>query len=98
MTTTPRRIQRKDFLERLPEGTKLVARPTRFGNNVSSPRAKTIEAFAEAVEQYRRWLMAPEQEAFRQLVRDRLRGFDLACYCPAGWPCHAEVLLELANQ
>lgn len=26
-----------------------------------------------------------------------LRGKNLACFCPAGSPCHADVLLELAN-
>lgn len=29
---------------------------------------------------------------------DEIRGRDLACYCPLGQPCHADVLLELANQ
>ena len=27
-----------------------------------------------------------------------LRGRDLACWCPVGDPCHADVLLELANR
>ena len=41
--------------------------------------------FAEAdPEGYRAWL-AP------------LRGKNLACYCPLDRPCHADVLLELAN-
>lgn len=31
-------------------------------------------------------------------VRDHLRGHDLACWCPLDQPCHADVLLELANQ
>lgn len=26
-----------------------------------------------------------------------LRGLDLACWCPLDQPCHADVLLELAN-
>lgn len=26
-----------------------------------------------------------------------LTGMDLACWCPPGQPCHADVLLELAN-
>ena len=26
-----------------------------------------------------------------------LRGRDLACWCPLDQPCHADVLLELAN-
>lgn len=28
----------------------------------------------------------------------KLRGKDLACYCPLGKPCHADVLLRLANE
>ena len=27
----------------------------------------------------------------------RLRGKDLCCYCPPSAPCHADVLIELAN-
>jgi len=31
------------------------------------------------------------------LIRAELRGLDLACWCPLDQPCHADVLLELAN-
>lgn len=31
-------------------------------------------------------------------IRTHLRGRDLACWCPLGSPCHADVLLELANR
>lgn len=27
-----------------------------------------------------------------------LRGHDLCCWCPLDQPCHADVLLELANE
>jgi len=30
-------------------------------------------------------------------ARAELRGKDLACWCPLDAPCHADVLLELAN-
>lgn len=30
-------------------------------------------------------------------VRAELAGRDLACWCPVGMPCHADVLLEIAN-
>lgn len=29
---------------------------------------------------------------------EALRGLDLACWCPIGQPCHADVLIELANR
>ncbi|SII07108.1 Uncharacterised protein [Mycobacteroides abscessus subsp. abscessus] len=35
-----------------------------------------------------------------RIIRDRmteLAGHDLACWCPLDQPCHADVLLELAN-
>lgn len=33
----------------------------------------------------------------RQLAREELAGRDLACWCPLDQPCHADVLLEIAN-
>jgi Domain of unknown function (DUF4326) len=30
-------------------------------------------------------------------LRQHLRGFNLACWCRPGTPCHADVLLEIAN-
>ena len=37
--------------------------------------------------------VAPSQD----VIRAELRGKDLACFCPLDQPCHADVLLELAN-
>lgn len=31
-------------------------------------------------------------------IREELAGHDLACWCPLDQPCHADVLIELANQ
>jgi hypothetical protein len=36
-------------------------------------------------------------EPFQEAV-ESLRGRDLACWCPLDQPCHADVLLELANR
>ena len=30
-------------------------------------------------------------------IRKELSGKDLACWCPLGEPCHADVLLKIAN-
>lgn len=59
------------------------------------------------VETFRAWLggadqdwMGPESEACRTAMLARmpeLHGKNLACWCPLGSPCHADVLLELAN-
>lgn len=35
--------------------------------------------------------------AFRSAARKTLAGRDLVCWCPLDQPCHADVLLKLAN-
>jgi Domain of unknown function (DUF4326) len=42
------------------------------------------------------WLAACREDRVKRLPE--LRGKDLACYCPLDQPCHADVLLELANK
>lgn len=37
------------------------------------------------------------RRAWREGIRLELGGKDLACWCPLDRPCHADVLLELAN-
>ncbi|MBO0882015.1 MAG: DUF4326 domain-containing protein, partial [Mycobacterium sp.] len=34
----------------------------------------------------------------RDQIRAELRGHDLACWCPLEQPCHADVLLAIANR
>lgn len=59
------------------------------------------EARRLAVALYRRALEATYLEVDGALHREfylgELRGHDLACWCPLDQPCHADVLLELAN-
>lgn len=50
-----------------------------------------------AVEEYRRALLAGELRVTVEDVRRELRGKLLACWCKPGAPCHADVLLEVAN-
>jgi hypothetical protein len=48
---------------------------------------------------YRDWITKNDSHA-AQRAREklpRLRGRNLACTCPLDQPCHADVLLELAN-
>ncbi|WP_280186434.1 MULTISPECIES: DUF4326 domain-containing protein [Nocardia] len=56
---------------------------------------------AQVVELYRRAVLA-EHGRYPGLprldeVRAELRGKDLCCWCPPDQPCHADVLLQLAN-
>jgi hypothetical protein len=49
-----------------------------------------------AVEWFRAWFpMLQSNRPYFGL--DPLRGHDLVCWCPLDQPCHADVLLELAN-
>jgi len=106
----PRRIQRKRTKGwRMPEGAIYVGRPTKWGNPFR-PRVTFCDVYgywwddprdnAEAVNFYREWL---ESGAGNLCDIDELRGKDLACWCPlvdeqgVRVPCHADVLLELAN-
>ena len=51
-----------------------------------------------AVEWYRQWLRAAIDPKCRNpLDLSELRGKNLACFCPLDQPCHASVLLKLAN-
>lgn len=56
-------------------------------------------AAAVAVNLYRSALARafPADSAYRYYLVEALRGHDLVCWCPLDSPCHADVLLELAN-
>jgi hypothetical protein len=51
----------------------------------------------EAVRRYREDLFAGRLLVTIEDTRRELRGRDLACYCPLDEPCHADVLLAVAN-
>jgi hypothetical protein len=58
--------------------------------NLHAMRCADVE---QAVAWYRQWASVALEPRAVQL----LRGLDLACWCPLDCPCHADVLLELAN-
>ncbi|RTE47908.1 DUF4326 domain-containing protein [Actinobaculum sp. 352] len=67
----------------------------------------TIRDAAQAVEWYTGWLNGVVRLDYDPTlyrvppsigrIRAELGGHDLACYCPPDQPCHADVLLALAN-
>jgi hypothetical protein len=108
MMTAPSRIQlRRNKGWSKPDGAIVVARPSRWGNPwtadseaimvggipVPAPRSSLVRIF--------RWhLVDLKGDGLPFTVADvraELRGRDLACWCPLDEPCHADVLLELAN-
>jgi putative acetyltransferase len=79
---------------RKPVSAVVVARPSPWGNpfrvGVDGDRARCVELFRAGLEEGTLGYTARE-------VQRALAGRDLACWCPLDEPCHADVLLEVAN-
>ncbi|MFI6510075.1 DUF4326 domain-containing protein [Streptosporangium sp. NPDC050855] len=108
MPAEPKRVQlrrTKDW--RKPEGAVVVSRPSRWGNPF---KIGEVFRFAEndelimgvvrnheqAVDLFRRYLAA--RPDLRDMIRAELAGRDLCCWCKPEDPCHADVLLAVANE
>jgi hypothetical protein len=88
---------------RMPPNTVKVDRSTQWGNPL---RVGPGYSAAQAVADYRLWLAGKfivhsdgldRNAPLPGAIRASLRGKNLACWCPLGQPCHADVLLALAN-
>jgi len=99
----PVRIQlRRTKGWRLPENTVSVARPGKYGNPF---HIDELTDATEAVRLYKQGLAGAAGRGlawtgWAQRILDglpKLRGKNLACWCAPDAPCHADVLLELAN-
>lgn len=92
MTGSPKRIQRKRTKGwKMPEGAVYVGRPTIWGNPHAvhnGDRARAVANYRQAIE---------ESKIAVPMIQRELHGKDLACWCPLDQPCHADVLLEIAN-
>lgn len=95
---------------RLPPNTVLVARPTKYGNPfvvgkgfqlhpIEHAAANLVRGTVHTQQQacwlYLTWL-AVQPDRMREF-REELKGKNLACYCELDEPCHADILLQLAN-
>jgi hypothetical protein len=105
----PARIQRKRTAGwRMPAGAVYVGRPSVWGNPWRVGDSAVIEWPLHSQEERRcrevpitpdlavalyRIAFTPDAAE----IRNVLAGRDLACWCPLDQPCHADVLLELAN-
>jgi hypothetical protein len=81
-----------------------VSRPSQWGNPFSealgtAKPARKPALRAASVLRFRRALLSEDGSlAFtKEQVQSELRGKNLACWCPLDQPCHADVLLEIAN-
>lgn len=93
----PKRIQRtqiKGF--RMPKNTVYVGRPGQFGN-YAALRMGLPATGQSAANAFRQWVNTEASWAWKAHAIKTLRGKNLACWCRLSSPCHADVLLELAN-
>ena len=100
----PRRVQlRRSKGWRMPDNTVKVDRSTRYGNPFRVGDPGIADATA-SIERFRRALRSGElmhgdaDSPFApENLRAALRGKNLACWCPLDAPCHADLLLQIAN-
>lgn len=85
--------------------------PFRAGVGFCGPTIQRLYTPADLVAKFRTWLAADDLHPLfwdaelisahtalkAALMRGDLAGRDLACWCPLDQPCHADVLLEIAN-
>ena len=93
----PRVLNRR--YDEITENTVMVDRTTKWGNMFRINqwfRGKRLTR-QSAIDIYEDWLLYSDQGT--KLLEDieELRGKDLMCWC-APLPCHADILLELANK
>ena len=99
MSERPIRVQlsRKKGWQ-MPANTVKVDRTTKWGNPYSAARPLPWHA-NNVVEAFEQWLvMTIKGEWLAYEARDELRGKNLACWCRLDQPCHADVLLRIANE
>jgi hypothetical protein len=90
---------------RLPENTISVARPTMWGNPYRIGQLWDITEHVRGTTTHRQIVMNNHLAVslFRSYAQTKplpvaqLTGKNLACWCPLDQPCHADVLLQLAN-
>lgn len=100
MTVRIQRIHQAGW--RMPENSRFVGGSGRFGNHVARPGDTPEEATAlyeQVVQTGLGWrsnvyMYPPSAETIRQ----SLGGKNLVCWCPLDQPCHADVLLRIANE
>lgn len=90
----PERLRKKHFYDygwKSNPNAVYVGRPTKWGN----PFKPQDYGLGECLMKYREWLgeqIKKDPNFLKPLV-----GKDLVCFCKLDAPCHADILLEMAN-
>ena len=96
---------------RMPPNTVKVDRTTKWGNpaivGIDGPAAECVYLYVLMLVGYivckpgvgdRQQVAAKALAAEKKAGWPKLRGKNLACWCPVGKPCHGDVLLHIANK
>lgn len=106
---TPQRVQlRRKKGWRMPPNTVNVARPSTWGNpyrvglvscgcRSAGECMHNVFRTQSATEAVQAYAAMPRNERRLAAIRNLLGGKNLACWCALNQPCHADVLLRLAN-
>jgi hypothetical protein len=81
---------------RKPEGAVYVGRGSKWGNPYKVERSLLPEHAVSLFEQHMRLMKKRDPKGYAELLAP-LRGKNLMCWCPIDAPCHADVLIRLAN-
>jgi hypothetical protein len=97
----------------MPKGAVYVGRPTKWGNPYRWQEYPTVghvdgepvgisdaDRRRHAVADFRYLLLCGGSYGYPTInvIRRELVGKDLLCWCPEGQPCHADLLLQVANE
>jgi hypothetical protein len=106
----PKRVQRRRAKGwKMPPNTVYVGRPTKWGNPFKVGRdgdaAYCLQLYRQLALGNLCLTLGPVSLMAQRRARTHLeqagvelRGKDLACFCKLHQPCHADVLLEIANR
>jgi hypothetical protein len=85
-----KRIQRQ-YYKKLPESTKVVTRPTKYGNPYKiGIEAKDATEAVKMHDDYLNKMKIEDFDGYSKLIHG-LNGFkNVACFCKLGEPCHAD--------
>lgn len=89
----PKVVKRKGLFGKLGPNEKYVGRPSKWKNPFPLPKDATLEQRLEVIALFRSYIV---RQPHLMAALPELRGKDLVCHC-APLPCHADVLLELAD-
>ena len=100
----PKRIQRKRTKDwRTPSGAVYVGRPGKYGNPYrvqacGGGAAEAVNLFELLTRGFDGKSIVGRGYPSIAEIRRELHGKDLTCWCPLDKPCHADVLLAIANE